>query len=154
QMISGDAIFILDGQGLRKVAYSRYLNEEDLQTLVERHPELIVGEQIDSQNPPRWLLVRREVGVPDGAAAADRWSLDHLLLDHRGVPTFVETKRSTDSRIRREVVGQMLDYAANATRYWPAETIRALAITQHGGEEELELRVRALLEGADEPDTV
>jgi hypothetical protein len=36
------------------------------------------------------------------------------------VPTLVEVKRATDTRIRREVVGQMLDYAANAARYWPA----------------------------------
>jgi hypothetical protein len=37
----------------------------------------------------------------------------------------VEVKRSTDTRIRREVVGQMLDYAANAVVYWPVERIRA-----------------------------
>lgn len=34
-------------------------------------------------------------------------------------------EHSTDTRIRREVVGQMLDYAANAIVYWPVETIRA-----------------------------
>ena len=33
------------------------------------------------------------------------------------------SKRSTDSRIRREVVGQMLDYAANAILYWPPGAI-------------------------------
>jgi hypothetical protein len=37
----------------------------------------------------------------------------------------VEVKRSGDTRLRREVVGQMLDYAANAILYWPADTIRA-----------------------------
>ena len=41
------------------------------------------------------------------------------------IPTLVEVKRSTDTRIRREVVGQMLDYAANAVVYWPMEQIRA-----------------------------
>jgi len=51
--------------------------------------------------------------------------LDHLFLDQDAVPTFVEVKRSSDSRIRREVVGQMLDYAANAVVYWPIERIRA-----------------------------
>lgn len=44
--------------------------------------------------------------------------------DQDGVPTLVEVKRSTDTRIRREVVGQMLDHAANAIVYWPVETIR------------------------------
>jgi hypothetical protein len=41
------------------------------------------------------------------------------------VPTIVEVKHSTDTRIRREVVGQMLDYAANAVVYWPVDTLRA-----------------------------
>jgi hypothetical protein len=41
------------------------------------------------------------------------------------VPTLVEVKRSEDTRIRREVVGQMLDYAANGVVYWPAERLRS-----------------------------
>lgn len=49
----------------------------------------------------------------------------HLFIDQDAIPTLVEVKRSTDTRIRREVVGQMLDYAANAIVYWPVETIRA-----------------------------
>lgn len=44
----------------------------------------------------------------------------------------MEVKRSTDTRIRREVVGQMLDYAANGVRYWPAEELRVRLITELG----------------------
>ena len=40
------------------------------------------------------------------------------------MPTLVEVKRSSDTRIRREVVGQMLDYAANGVVYWPIEKLR------------------------------
>ncbi len=40
-------------------------------------------------------------------------------------PTLVEVKRSSDTRIRREVVGQLIDYAANAVVYWPVESLRA-----------------------------
>ncbi len=47
-----------------------------------------------------------------------------MFLDQDAIPTIVEVKRSTDTRIRREVVGQMLDYAANAVVYWPVETLR------------------------------
>jgi hypothetical protein len=68
-------------------------------------------------SPARCLLLPRKV--------VWRWSLDHLFLDQDGVPTLVEVKRGTDTRIRREVVGQMLDYAANGVVYWPLETIRA-----------------------------
>ncbi|MGH3222904.1 MAG: hypothetical protein ACRDPY_30120 [Streptosporangiaceae bacterium] len=34
-------------------------------------------------------------------------------------------KRSEGTRIRREAVGQMLDYAANGVVYWPAERLRS-----------------------------
>ncbi len=50
--------------------------------------------------------------------------LGYLFLDQDGIPTLVEVKRGTDTRIRREVVGQMLDYAANAVLYWPVSEIR------------------------------
>jgi len=46
-------------------------------------------------------------------------------LDQDAIPTLVEVKRSSDTRIRREVIGQMLEYAANAVVYWPVEEIRA-----------------------------
>lgn len=49
-------------------------------------------------------------------------TLDHLFVDQDGVLTLVEVKRSSDTRIRREVVGQMLDYAANGGTH---DTIRA-----------------------------
>ena len=52
--------------------------------------------------------------------------MDHLFLDQDGIPTIVEVKRQSDTRIRREVVGQMLDYAANGVAYWPVEEIRTL----------------------------
>jgi hypothetical protein len=51
--------------------------------------------------------------------------VDHLFLDQEGIPTIVEVKRGSDTRIRREVIGQMLDYAPNAVRFWPIETLRA-----------------------------
>ncbi|MGO9004488.1 MAG: hypothetical protein ACLQIQ_19955 [Beijerinckiaceae bacterium] len=93
--------------------------------LLSRFPALLVGDQIDPANPRRFVLVRREqgIGLDDGAAA--RWSIDHLFLDQDGVPTLVEVKRQSDTRIRREVVGQMLDYAANCSSYWSAETLKA-----------------------------
>jgi len=91
-------------------------------------------------------MVQREAGIPDSEGGYDRWSIDHVLLDQHGRPTLVEVKRSTDTRIRREVVGQMLDYAANALKYWPKDRIRELAAKQYGGLEELEARILVLLD--------
>lgn len=87
-----------------------------LQELLEHHPQLLAGYEMSRADPRRFLLVCREAPVAD-QFGADRWSLDHLFVDQDAIPTLVEVKRSPDTRIRREVVGQMLDYAANGTRY-------------------------------------
>lgn len=63
-------------------------------------------------------------GIASEEGGGTRWSVDHLFLDQDGVPTLVEVKRSTDTRIRREVVGQLLEYAANATAYWASEELQ------------------------------
>jgi len=145
-MIDQDTIFLLDPRGkLEKIPHRLYESEDLLQKLLDGYPELLVGEQIDPDDPPRWLMVQREAGIPDSEGGYDRWSIDHVLLDQHGRPTLVEVKRSTDTRIRREVVGQMLDYAANALKYWPKERIRELAANQYGGLAELEIEIRRLL---------
>ena len=40
-------------------------------------------------------------------------------MSKSAVPVLVEVKRATDTRLRREVVGQLLDYAANGVAFWP-----------------------------------
>jgi hypothetical protein len=116
-----DTIFLLtdDGDELQPVPNVAYKTEDVLQRLIAKHPDLIVGEQIDADAPPRWLMVAREARIPDSENGGSRWSVDHLLLDQFGRPTFVEAKRSSNTQIRREIVGQILDYAANAIVYWP-----------------------------------
>ncbi len=74
------------------------------------------------------MLVRQELSIGHEDEAS-RWSLDHLFLDQQGVPTLVEVKRQSDGRLRREVVGQMLDYAANFQSFWTADRI-ATAFTE------------------------
>jgi hypothetical protein len=124
-MMSG-RIYLLEEDGtLQSLSEQPYASEDLLQTLLEHYPDLLAGEQMDEAAPRRWLLVSREVGVPGEEDSTGRWSLDHLFLDQDAIPTLVEVKRSSDTRVRREVVGQMLDYAANAVVYWPVEAIRA-----------------------------
>jgi hypothetical protein len=102
-----------------------YAVEDDFQRLLAEHPGLLAGDQFDRQAPRKWLLIAREVPVASDQEGSGRWSLDHLFLDQDAVPTIVEVKRSADTRIRREVVGQMLDYAANAVVYWDLDVVRA-----------------------------
>ncbi|WP_434344723.1 hypothetical protein ACN6A1_18425 [Myxococcus virescens] len=108
-------------------AKNGYASEAELQKLIADHPELLRGDQMDPEDPRRWLLIGREVGIPGGLGQSDRWSIDHVFIDHDAVPTLIEVKRSSDARIRREVVGQLIEYAANAKRHWPANRLEQLA---------------------------
>ena len=120
-------IFLLRGDDeLVEMRESPYEAEDVLQALIARFPSLLAGDQYSTDAPRRWLLVGREAALPDDENAGGRWSVDHLFLDQDAVPTLVEVKRSSDTRIRREVVGQMLDYAANGVVYWPLEHLRDL----------------------------
>jgi len=118
-------IFLIDDNNkIVEMKDQPYDSEDLLQKLLAQFPSVLAGDQMSVGAPVKWLLVSREAGIPDSEDGSDRWSLDHVFIDQNGIPTLVEVKRSTDTRIRREVVGQMLDYAANAVLYWPVETIR------------------------------
>ena len=119
-----ETIFLLNNNGeLVEMKESHYLTEDDFQKLLADYPNVISGDQIDKENPRRWLLISREMGVADSQLSKNRWSLDHLFIDQDGIPTLVEVKRSSDTRLRREVIGQILDYAANAVSYWSIDEI-------------------------------
>jgi len=77
---------------LTPMVETAYPKEEDVQKFLEEYWDLLPGDQIDPDRPRRWLLVKREMGVPGGQEESDRWSLDHLFLDQDGIPTFVECK--------------------------------------------------------------
>jgi hypothetical protein len=123
--MSGGIYLLQPNDELLEMSEQPYDSEDLLQTLLARYPNLLAGNQMDETNPRRWLLIKREIAIANDPNAGGRWSLDHLFLDQDGVPTLVEVKRSSDTRLRREVVGQMLDYAANAVVYWSLERIQA-----------------------------
>jgi len=118
-------VFLRHGEDLVAMVEAPYEAEAVLQELLELYPALLAGDDADVAEG-EWLLIRREAGVALGQEGGPRGSLDHLFVDAAGVPTLVEVKRSSDSRVRREVVGQMLDYAANAAAHWKDGTLRRL----------------------------
>jgi len=123
--MSGMIFLIHDNDQLTEMKEQEYESEKILQNLLAKYPNLLAGEQMNNVAPRRWLLVSQQATLPSEEGGAGRWAVDHLFLDQDAIPTLVEIKRSTDPRIRREVIGQMLDYAANAVVYWSMEKIRA-----------------------------
>jgi hypothetical protein len=125
--MDSDSIFLRADEELVVMTETPYEKEAILQQALAEYPDVIAGPTTTAGDAGRLLLVRREMGVPGAADGPSVWSLDHLFVDGDGVPVIVEVKRSSDTRIRREVVGQMLDYAANGSKYWPVATLRQFA---------------------------
>ncbi len=126
-MDSSSTLFLREGPELVALSGEPYETEDVLQQLLARYPDLLPGGEMNPQDPRRFILVKREASVAG-------MQLDHLFLDQDAVPTLVETKRSTNTQARREVVAQMLDYAANVAGEWSAELLRGWLYEGAGGE--------------------
>ncbi|MCL6620980.1 MAG: hypothetical protein K6T55_02665, partial [Syntrophobacterales bacterium] len=91
--------------------------EDGLQYILQNFPQLIPGNQINPADPPKFVLLRRE--MPLGS-----WSLDHLFVDDKGILTLVETKLMQNPESRREVIGQIIEYGAYASERWEISQLR------------------------------
>jgi hypothetical protein len=78
-----------------------YENEASLQQLIAEHPSLIPG------------VSGRAVACREFSSGVGR--ADVVILDESGDLTLIECKLTTNPQIRREIVGQVLDYAS---RLW------------------------------------
>lgn len=132
-----------------------FSTEDELQTLIAEHPELLDGEQIRPGDARRWLLITREKAIAPSSTEGARWAVDHLIVDQDAVPTLVEVKRGANPEIRRTIVGQMLEYAAHASKTWTAEELRTAFLDQTGdhGRDPDEM-LAALLQREEEVDSV
>lgn len=115
----GEIIFVRRPDGpVVELRRSEFDREVDLQQLLADHPKLLEGDEMRGDEPRRWLYVASEVGVPGEEGGGGRWGADLVFVDQDGIPAIVEVKRQGDTRLRREVISQMLDYAAHAETYW------------------------------------
>ncbi|NVK25282.1 MAG: hypothetical protein HWE10_10175 [Gammaproteobacteria bacterium] len=122
-------VYVLNDDGSTEVMAGIHCKNEDLelQRILELNPDLMPGDQINPSDPRRWLVVKREMPVPDPSTGDNRWSIDLFFVDQDAMPTFIECKRYNDTRAKREVVGQMLEYAANGHYYWSKDEMRTFA---------------------------
>lgn len=140
-------IYTVDAAGtLTAMRPSEPRSEDFMQKLVAAHPELIADQD------GSLLLIRREQPIADREDGSGRWSLDHLFVTRTGVPVLVELKRAVDTRLRREVIGQMLDYAANGTAYWQGGRIaESYAATMAESGRDADAELVTFLAGAADP---
>ncbi|MBY6105040.1 hypothetical protein KUW19_00925 [Ferrimonas balearica] len=95
---------------------------QELQELLLSNPDCLPGHQIDPDDPRQWLPIATEFQVND-PTGKPRWSIDYICADQDAVLTLVECKRFADARTRREVVAQVMEYAANIETLFNAELI-------------------------------
>lgn len=124
--MAGGIYLIQDDDRLVEMMEQPYDSEDQLQDLLVTYPNLIAGDQIDRATPRRWLLISREVTVASDEETAVQWSLDHLFIDQDAIPTLVDVRRTPNAELRQKVLGQSIDYAANAVVHWPIDSIIAL----------------------------
>lgn len=123
------SIFIKDTNGLMKeLSQVRCTSEtKEVQDLLDDNLSLIPGDQVKPVDPRRWMMIKREMPIPDPNSGIDRWSLDFVAVDQSAMLTLVECKIHNDTRSRREVIGQVFEYVANAQFYWTADFLKTCA---------------------------
>jgi hypothetical protein len=127
------------------------LEQDHLHALIQAHPGILPADEINPERPCKWLVIGSEVLVPDPENGVDRWALDLLLGDQDARPTLVECKRAGNSEIRREMIGQVIEYAANAQYYWDASNLADIARRHYGSDAALDEALHGVhwLDGAD-----
>lgn len=95
------------------------VSEATLQQLLHDHPSCLPIAEIDPlfcDPVPMCMELRTSVG-----------SIDNLLVTASGLPVLVECKLWRNPEARREVVGQILDYAKELTRWSSSDLQREVA---------------------------
>ena len=116
----GQPLIVADGQVKRldRVPFlTTSFNEDWIQQLIHDQPALLPVDEIDGSFAPL-IPIGREVTTGVG-------SIDNLFISPDGQLTIVETKLWRNPEARREVVGQILDYAKELSKWTFADLDRA-----------------------------
>lgn len=105
-------VFERDGDGFAEVVDRPFKDENELQALIETSPKVIPWD-IDERS-----VVAREFQTEAGP-------IDNLILDSEGQIIIIEAKLYHNSQ-RRQVLGQVLDYAAQLPKFGPHAFIDAI----------------------------
>ena len=115
-------LFLMNDGQANEMQVKKYDKEAYLQKIIKDNPNLL-ARSLDDGTFKKLYLVKQEYSIKELEYGHISYSLDHFMVDEEGIPVLVEVKRSTDTRIKREVVAQMLDYASRASK-WDMEDIK------------------------------
>ncbi|UZK67333.1 hypothetical protein [Sphingomonas sp. M1-B02] len=114
-------------QVVRRVPQGEARREATLRDLIADHPAILPVHDLDPSYG-RLVTVTRELSIPGVGF------VDVLLMDEAGRLVVVECKLWRNPQARREVVGQILDYARELSRYGYEDLQRQVSIAtrRHG----------------------
>lgn len=101
---------------------SKTFQENWLQELLEKEPNILPTASIDSIYAPLFCI-GREIPMPSGF-------IDNLCISPKGYIVIVETKLWRNPEARREVVGQIIDYAKDL-KFWNYEQLDGVYRNYH-----------------------
>lgn len=111
-------ILLIEGENIRALDKVKFTEEGKLQDYLEEYPSLIPLADI-AEGASQLLCIGREVGAGSG-------SIDLLCVDKDSLLTIVETKLRRNREARREVVGQIIEYASYVCQ-WTADDVYRIA---------------------------
>jgi len=111
-------ILLIDEKNTTVIDKVKFTEEGKLQDYLEKYPSLIPLSEI-VEGASDLLCIGREVSVPSGA-------VDLLFIDKDGLLTIVETKLVKNPGIRREVIGQIIEYASYISQ-WTVDDVYRIA---------------------------
>ena len=109
---NGFPVLVRDGQTkyLERIPLNeKVFNEDWIQNLIHENPHVLPITEIESGFSPL-IPIGREIQTPAGY-------IDNLYISPEGYLTIVETKLWRNPEARREVVGQVIDYAKEINKW-------------------------------------
>lgn len=97
-------ILIKNNQKIKKIKSVNYREEKAIQNLIYENPDIIPVEEIEDRI--KTIEVAREFGIPNSG------STDLIGIDNNANIYIIECKLAYNPQIKREVIGQILEYAS------------------------------------------
>ena len=117
-MVSKRKILLIDGGKVTPLSETEFTGEGKLQDYLEEYPTLIPLADI-VEGASDLICIGREVAAGPG-------SIDLLCIDKDSLLTVVETKLRRNREARREVIGQIIEYASYVSQ-WTADDVYRIA---------------------------
>jgi hypothetical protein len=107
--MSSGIYLIQNKEQLVEMNEQHYESEDMLQQFLQKYPQLlaaVLGRKL--------LLITSEMTININNNSQDKWSVDLMYVDQDAKPIFVQVKRCETSDKRHQIVGEIIDYVANA----------------------------------------